>query len=705
MTRRSKTPDAPDHEPEIEAALIASALIDQDAVDAIAALPAELWYTERHRKIAAAIRSAGAPDTIAIMLALRDAGHLAEIGGMAELARLETDALPWVAVEAHVPRLRAALARRVMAQQLTRASVDLERGATPGSLAVTLAQATLTAEHAGALPTGYYIGEDGDLWREGDEEPVRVAPCLITLAGRAVDVTTGSHVVTLRWPVAGRMTEHVYAREHVAVSRKLAEVGAAVGLPVTSESAREVVRYVAACEESLGVPVVRSARQTGWHGDAYLRGAHQHGADCPEWMRHVSREHDGLIDAIAERGEWATWEDMALRARSYPAVGVALLASLSAPLVQILGAPSYCLHLGSDTSGGKTSAMEIALSAWGDPSRLTMTWDATPVAIELTAAALSGLPILLDDTMRAARREDCGRVVYTVTQGVGRARGGPGGATGAVARPAARWRTVLLSTGEGPMPAAADAGGARARILHIGTPPWGRRDLGETVRELTGIARRHHGHAGRRLIDHITALSDDDRAELRAEWQEATSRWSRTLAVMVPGSAVVDRIAQHLATLEVTGRTVEAALGWEAHDWLPRTIVDTVASTLGEVDRARMALEHAYSWTVARIEQFAEAPPVGGYLGAATRHLGELRSIAWLPSALQSELERAGYDYAATLQTWRGRGWVAYGSDGRLERVSIGGARVRAVRLTPEALGLIAETWPAKIDIEDALIP
>jgi hypothetical protein len=535
------------------------------------------------------------------------------------------------------------------------------------------------------LPPGYHAGGDGSLWRDAVEPasptakgrpPARICPCIVEIIGRGQDVATGEHQLTLRWRLDGRTHKHTVARGQVATSRTITAL-ADHGLPVTSSTASELVDYLAAAEEASPVRVVRTARATGWHGRAFLRGTHKHGADCPEWAR--GDGVDDIIDAVGERGDFGTWAAAVLPAvETHPVMRFLLAAAAAPPLLLPLGSPMWAVDLCGDAGGGKTSAARIAMSLWGDPAKYQQEWGATRVGIERVCAALCDLPVLLDDTRKAPTPAFPSQVVFDVVSGRGKLRGSIKGA-----QRTAKFRTVLVSTGEGPMTSGdAGSGGSRRRSLVVDQSPWGgrSRDLGADVRRITSTCDRHYGHAGRMLVDRLVSLTDDDRAAMVAHWHAMVDHYgTRIAALLTDQTAPIDAVSQYLATIHIAGEQLAEALGWPAMEWIDATLIARFASQLGQVDRARAAMRHALTWlgaNPARVmhrESKSQAgdvhQPSAGYIGLAEEH-----RVAFVPTALDTELRRAGYDADAVVSAWHDRGWLLTEAGRKTRRVTYEGS-------------------------------
>ena len=125
-----------------------------------------------------------------------------------------------------------------------------------------------------------------------------------------------------------------------------------------------------------------------------------------------------------------------------PMMTLAVSLAFTGALFEPLQAEGGGLHLRGQSSRGKSTVLRAAVSVWGSP-RFLQSWRATSNGLEGTAAACNGSLIALDEMGEINARE-AGGTAYMLANGQGKARAGRSG----VARPAARWRTAILSSGE-----------------------------------------------------------------------------------------------------------------------------------------------------------------------------------------------------------------------------------------------------------------
>lgn len=195
-----------------------------------------------------------------------------------------------------------------------------------------------------------------------------------------------------------------------------------------------------------------------------------------------------------------------------------LAASFAAPLLQPLGCLPFFVHLwGVDSGTGKTVALMVAASVWGDPSvgSYVKTFDGTVVGMEKTAAFLNNLPLCLDELQLA--KDAKGRTnfdVYRLAQGVGRTRGNRSG--GVDKTPT--WHNCILTTGESPLTGQASGAGAVNRVIDIECKA-DQAVIRDGMR-VSGAVKRNFGYAGRAFVEKLYAAGDEIPQEITERYQE-----------------------------------------------------------------------------------------------------------------------------------------------------------------------------------------
>ncbi|MDL1970677.1 MAG: DUF927 domain-containing protein [Candidatus Desulfofervidaceae bacterium] len=190
------------------------------------------------------------------------------------------------------------------------------------------------------------------------------------------------------------------------------------------------------------IPTQKARRSCGWSDEKYYIPTNH-----PEvkWLP----DGDGRLDAICISGDENETYRKQVKMLSFILeckAGIAVLASLAAPLLKIIKVPNHMLYFASPTRSGKTTALRFAMSIWGEVDGLMNTLNNTLVASELLSKIYRDFPLWLDEieTLGKKHIDDFVSLVYMYTQGKGRSRGN----INVLLRKTAKFRGVLLCSGE-----------------------------------------------------------------------------------------------------------------------------------------------------------------------------------------------------------------------------------------------------------------
>ncbi|MEJ3597547.1 DUF927 domain-containing protein [Pseudomonas bubulae] len=185
----------------------------------------------------------------------------------------------------------------------------------------------------------------------------------------------------------------------------------------------------------------RLVTRLGWHDSAFLLPEQQVGSHAEHLHFY---EAGAQLPPISEAGTLEQWQEQigALCVGNHRLAFVASVA-FAGPLLHMLGHESGGFHLYGDSSGGKTTHLQVAASIYGGP-RLVRSWRSTDNALESIAAAHSDGLLVLDEIGMCDPRI-IGETVYMLGNGTGKARANDRGQAG---RQVQEWRLLFLSTGE-----------------------------------------------------------------------------------------------------------------------------------------------------------------------------------------------------------------------------------------------------------------
>ena len=353
--------------------------------------------------------------------------------------------------------------------------------------------------------TGQPLELNAGDWEAGDEgiykkisfNTVVACPHPIMPVERLVNIDTGEEKLKLAYRKGSIWRRIIVSKTVLANSNKVTEL-AGCGVAVTSQNARDFVSFISDLE-NLNYEIIPERKSIGRCGYIAEEG-------FSPFVEGLIFDGDAsfkaMFDSIRSRGSIEKWLDVAREVRGMSLTArILLAASFASPLLEPLNCLPFFVHLwGVDSGTGKTVALMVAASVWGDPTvgSYVKTFDGTTVGLEKTAAFLNNLPLCLDELQLA--KDLKGRTnfdVYKLAQGVGRTRGNRAG--GVDLTPT--WRNCILTTGESPLTGQAAGAGAVNRVIDIEC-----RSAQAVIKDgmrISGLVKRNYGFAGRLFVEEL----------------------------------------------------------------------------------------------------------------------------------------------------------------------------------------------------------
>ena len=347
------------------------------------------------------------------------------------------------------------------------------------------------------LNAGDWEAEDTGIFKKNGFNDEMACPHPIMPIERLVNIDTGEEKLKLAFRKGAIWRKIIVSKIVLANSNKVTEL-AGSGIAVTSQTARAFVSYISDLE-NLNYDIIPERKSIGRCGYIADEG-------FSPFVEGLIFDGDanfkGMFEAIRSRGSVEKWLETAKEVRGMSLTArILLAASFASPLLEPLNCLPFFVHLwGVDSGTGKTVALMVAASVWGDPTigSYVKTFDGTTVGLEKTAAFLNNLPLCLDELQLA--KDLKGRTnfdVYKLAQGVGRTRGNRSG--GVDLTPT--WRNCILTTGESPLTGQAAGAGAVNRVLDIEC-----RSAQAVIRDgmrISSIIKRNYGFAGKIFVEEL----------------------------------------------------------------------------------------------------------------------------------------------------------------------------------------------------------
>lgn len=303
----------------------------------------------------------------------------------------------------------------------------------------------------------------------------------------------------------------IFDKSTLANSRSITAL-AGYGVAVTSESAKELVKYLDHMESANfdALPVENTTDHLGWVKDYGFA----------PYIENIVYDSAGRFDkefrSVNTVGSYDEWLKLAKQVRaggSIPA-RIMLAASFASVLVSKLDALPFIVHLWGNVSGiGKSVALMLAASVWANPdigNGYVKQMNATAVGMEQSAAFCCNLPLCLDELQLIQDKKNFDQMVYMLCEGATKTRGSRNGGL----QKGGTWKNCIITTGEMPITSSNSKAGAVNRVIEVEcTKPTFTNAV-----EASRIMKANYGWAGKGFVQRLQ--NDSDAMEVMRDVQE-----------------------------------------------------------------------------------------------------------------------------------------------------------------------------------------
>lgn len=499
-------------------------------------------------------------------------------------------------------------------------------------------------------PEGWIYSEKGI--SKIDEKkylPTMVCRTPIIITQRLVSMETGEEKIEIAFKRDGEWHKAIYPRSTIFTSRGIT-VLADLGCTVTSENAKQIVQFLSALEAE-NIDIIEKSDSTstfGWQTNNRFIPGHGEGI-----VLDIDPSQKAMANAYCVQGTMEKWVETMKPHRHRDKFRFIMAAGFTAPLLRILRQRIFFVYNWGGSKGGKTAALKAALSAWGDPERLMVSFNATQVGLERTAAFYCDLPLGIDERQLAGQNQgSLEKIVYMISSGTGKIRGSKGGGLQATHQ----WRTVALATGEEPLSTETSQTGVSTRVLEIYGGPF---DDEKEASLMHQMAPMNCGWAGPEFIKRILEVSED---EIRDKYEEMTQfvygksegksgSHVAGIAAVALADAMIDTLFFNNKSGDITNDNSQSdnktlAIkndSWERAKQMAESILrEQMAAGSGDVNEN--ATQFIVDWVLSNKDSFGEKA-FGTCLGTMSNG-----NVYIFPSLLNQALQKAGYSPRKTMK-------------------------------------------------------
>lgn len=353
-------------------------------------------------------------------------------------------------------------------------------------------------------------------------------------------------------------------------------------------------------------------------------------------------DHKATYEALKECGDFEQWKKHCIECRKFSKVAqLVLAASFASPLISQIGALPYIVHMWGGTGAGKTVAIFMGMSVWGNPAmgKLTKILNMTQVALGRNAGFLHDIPFAGDELQLIKDKwNNFDNLVMFLAQGLDRGRGKAYGGV----EEQRTWECNFLFSGEMPITTPSSGGGVKNRVIEI----YASKIIIEDGVNTSDFFKNNYGFAGKIYIESLP------------EQQELKERYKKIRQEILDTTDASEKQAMAMATILLADE-ISTELFFK--DSKALTIEDVKEFMISEKDVD--VANRSYEWTINWIAQ------------NQNRFMNENQGEIWgkledsyclvNKNVLVEHLKLNNFDYASSISKWAERGQIERNTQGK----------------------------------------
>ncbi|MCH5147613.1 MAG: DUF927 domain-containing protein [Clostridiales bacterium] len=515
------------------------------------------------------------------------------------------------------------------------------------------------------LNCGIYFCDDSGVSYDDGKSTYNIEVCNhpIMPIQRLVNIDDNTEKLKLAYRKGVKWREIIIDKETLASSNKILSL-AKYGVAVNSETAKYLVKFFTDIE-NLNFDVIEELNSVGRLGWINGKGFSPYVDDL---VFDGSENFRAFFNSVHPQGEYSKWLELCMQIRKSENSKVArimLAAAFSSVLVELCDCLPFFVHLWGGTEAGKTVGLMLAASVWANPSMgdYIHTFNSTNVAQELSASFVNSLPLIIDELQIIKEKNNFDNIIYTLSEGVGRARGQRSGGLQKVGT----WKNSILTNGEYPISSSTSGSGAVNRIIEIDCKDV---KLFNDPVHVVDVIKRNYGGAGRLFVEYLQldGIPEKIKSRQKAIYQELLQNSDTTEKQAISASLI-------LLADELTEEIIfEDGIRLNADDLKP------YLSTKAQIDQNKRCLDFIYDYITINSTKFNFDADYQGEIWGVK----EYDTIYIIKSVFDKILRDNGYNSTAFL-SWAKSNKIVIGDKGHntvLKRIK--GSRCRCVALVAE---------------------
>lgn len=499
------------------------------------------------------------------------------------------------------------------------------------------------------------------------------------------NVDTAEERITLAYFKSASWQSITVDRSVCANTNKIVDALSQFGIEVTSDNAKNLVRYISDCVglNPLTLNPKKSINRLGWVGASFTPYA--------EDIRYEGdMDYEVIFRNVRENGSFDAWRDLCTGLRKNIPLRMMMAVSFASVLLEPLKVLPFVLHIWGTTGTCKTVALMVAMSIWGNPKMggLVKTMNMTKNAIMRNAAFLCSIPFAGDElqTIKDKWQGNFDQLIYQITEGVDRGRAKAYGGV----EDTKTWKNSFIFTGEEPITKANSGGGSKNRVIEVAIDG----PLVDDGHYVSSVVQEHYGFAGRRLVEYIQEIETSELTERYRKFFEELCKTDTTdkQAMAMACLLLADELAVKLFFPEEQPLTVAMVKGY-------------LQSSM-DVDVAERAYQSVLNWAAKNPVRFEDpkadnSPNKGEVWGKIDDQVLMINR-----DVLVDYMNKSGFDYTAVTRKWDDRKLLIRNSQNKfIHQTKVFGIKASYLKITLQPEDNTGEDEFMKVDFEQETLP
>lgn len=397
---------------------------------------------------------------------------------------------------------------------------------------------------------------------------------------RLINIENDMEKIKLAFYKDKRWQNVVVEKNTIASKNKIIQL-ANRGIEVNENNAKELITYLSdvITLNPNEIPVNKGIGRLGWIDEIFSPYTEELKYDGDLSFKSV-------FECINQKGDFEEWKKECIKLRKNKVAHLLLASSFAAPLIEIVGGLPFIVHLWGGTGSGKTVALMVAMSVWGNPEigKLVKTLNSTQVALARYASFVHNIPFAGDELQTIKNKwESFDKLIMYLCEGMDKSRGTT---TGGV-EDQKEWKCCFLFTGEEPITQSNSGGGVKNRVIEIEASS----NIIEDGNHTSNFFRENYGHAGKFYIENLPSK------------KEIKVRYQKILQDLIEKFDTTGKQAMAMALI-LLGDEISTELIFKDNELSLNDVEEYLASQK-EVEQYERAYELIIDWINVNINRFS----------------------------------------------------------------------------------------------------